>query len=53
MREPPPIGYTEIHLSASDALGAWEKAVRNGEVEAVTFSGWTGYPEPVDEDYFN
>uniref|UniRef100_D8QJQ0 Expressed protein n=2 Tax=Schizophyllum commune (strain H4-8 / FGSC 9210) TaxID=578458 RepID=D8QJQ0_SCHCM len=53
MREPPPIGYAEIHFSASDALGAWEKAARDGEVEAVTFRGWTGYPDLVDEDFFN
>ena len=50
MREPPPIGYAKIHFSPSDALGAWEKAVRDGEVEAATFRG---YPEPVDEDFFN
>ena len=53
MSVPPPTGLTEIHFSASDALAAWEEAERDDIIEGWTPTGtWTGYPDTVDEEFF-
>ena len=53
MNVPPPTGYAEIYFSASDALGAWERATQQGAVEGWSYTGqWEGYPSPLDEEEF-